>query len=167
MHTETVLEEVHEGLTQPPFGPYFATPCGILAPLLERLERRTDYWTIAREDNAVGEAAGAALGGNYPVVLMQNSGFGNSVNALASLVVPYRIPMLLVVSMRGTHSDPTPENEGMGRITEPILQGLGIGHEMLEAGRVAEQFVDALRMLEEKHKPAALLVKPDLFGWSA
>ncbi|WP_158692681.1 thiamine pyrophosphate-binding protein [Streptomyces roseochromogenus] len=156
-----------DGLTDLPFGPYFATPCGILAPLLARLEGRDDYMVIAREDNAVGEAAGAALCGAKPVVLMQNSGFGNSVNALASLVAPYRIPMLLIVSMRGTHADPTPENAGMGKLTEPILQGLGIGYQTLEADHVNDQLLEALRVLDEKHEPYALLVRPDFFGWSA
>ncbi|MCL2465363.1 MAG: hypothetical protein FWF28_09895, partial [Micrococcales bacterium] len=118
---------VHRELVTRALGPYFATPCGVLAPLLELLADEPDYQVVAREDNAVGLAAGVGLAGGAATVLMQNSGLGQSVNALASLVVPYAIPMLLVISLRGTGPDVTAENRAMGRLTEPILDGLGIG----------------------------------------
>lgn len=163
---KTAASLVHDALANRPLGPYFATPCGILAPLLKQLQERPDYFTVSREDNAVGEASGAALGGMLPVVLMQNSGFGNSVNALASLVAPYRIPMLLIVSMRGVHPDPTPENKGMGDLTEPILDGLGISHRTLHEEKIEHHVAEAFATVEGGDV-SALLVRPDLFGWSA
>jgi sulfopyruvate decarboxylase subunit alpha len=162
-----IAQQVSKELAGFSFGPYYATPCGVLSPLLAELEMRSDYTTIAREDNAVGEAVGAALGGRNPVVLMQNSGFGNSVNALASLVVPYRIPILFIVSMRGITPDHTPENFGMGKITKPIFEGLGVNHETLEPHRLQDQIGEAFSVVHGKGEPTALLVNPDLFGWSA
>ncbi|MGA4844119.1 thiamine pyrophosphate-binding protein [Streptomyces sp. G45] len=146
------------------FGPFFGTPCGILAPLYRTLEERAGLLTVAREDNAVGLAAGAALAGRAPAVLMQNSGLAQSVNALASLVVPYRIPLLLVVSLRGVDPDPTPENTVMGRLTAPLLDSLGI-----PAVTLADP-VDLERLRHVVHVergPAALLVEPTAFGWRA
>ncbi|MFD8199457.1 hypothetical protein [Streptomyces sp. NPDC059701] len=146
------------------FGPFHGTPCGILAPLYRALEERPGLLTVAREDNAVGVAAGAALAGASPVVLMQNSGLGQSVNALASLVVPYGIPMLLVVSLRGVDPDPTPENTAMGRLTEPLLASLGIECSTLtdpvELGRLRH-------VVHVERRAAALLVPPPAFGWRA
>src|SRR3712207_8855986 len=78
-----VAADLCAALVEAGFGPYFGTPCGILAPLYAAVERRPGLLTVAREDNAVGIAAGASLAGRYPVVLMQNSGLGQSVNALA------------------------------------------------------------------------------------
>ena len=52
-----------------------------------------------REEEAFGIAAGLFLGGKRPTVMLQSSGLGNSLNALTSLLIPYRIPVLLVVSM--------------------------------------------------------------------
>ncbi|MFD9305175.1 thiamine pyrophosphate-binding protein [Streptomyces sp. NPDC060048] len=156
---------VHDGLITRGLGPYFGTPCGVLAPLLSLLGDRDDYHVVAREDNAVAMAAGAALAGRTPVVLMQNSGFGQSVNALASLVVPYRIPMLLVVSLRGIHPDRTSENLVMGQLTEPILAGLGVESACLVSERADEQLAVAHRVLTEERRAYALLVRPDAFSW--
>src|SRR5262249_6708277 len=51
-----------------------------------------------REEEAFGIAAGLFLGGRRPAVMLQSSGLGNSLNAITSLVIPYRIPVLILVS---------------------------------------------------------------------
>jgi sulfopyruvate decarboxylase subunit alpha/phosphonopyruvate decarboxylase len=149
------------------FSPFFGTPCGILEPFYEALEQNAGLLTVPREDAAIGVAAGAAAAGRLPVVLMQNSGLGQSVNALASLVVPYRVPMLLIVSLRGVDPDPTPENLVMGRLTEPLLDGLGIPAARITPDRAADQVARAHQLVAEQQRPAALLVTPQLFGWQA
>jgi sulfopyruvate decarboxylase alpha subunit len=147
------------------FGPFFGTPCGILAPLYGELETAASLKTVAREDNAVGVAAGAAMTGDSPVVLMQNSGLGQSVNAIASLIVPYQIPILLIVSMRGVAPDTTTENLVMGRLTEPLLNEAGIPTRHLGAEDVADAVSWAESLVVERRRPAALLISPELFGW--
>jgi hypothetical protein len=67
---------------------FFAgVPCSLLKGLVSILDADPDahYVSATREDSALGMAAGAYLGGKTPMVLMQNSGLGVSVNALASL----------------------------------------------------------------------------------
>ncbi|SDW49819.1 phosphonopyruvate decarboxylase [Amycolatopsis xylanica] len=145
-------------------GPYLATPCGVLAPLLRELGQ--SVITVPREETAVGLAAGAALGGRRPVVLMQNSGFGASVNGIASLIRPYEIPILLVISLRGVAPDHTSENLVMGKATEPILDLLGVPHRTLRQDRLAEHLGWAADTLATRRGAVALLVPPDLFGWS-
>src|SRR5262245_9981953 len=54
-----------------------------------------------REEEAFGIAAGLHLGGKRAAVMLQSSGLGNSLNALTSLFVPYQIPVLMIVSLRG------------------------------------------------------------------
>lgn len=149
------------------FSPFFGTPCGILAPLYSRLQDHAGLMTIAREDNAVGIAVGSAAAGNHPVVLMQNSGLGQSVNAIASLVVPYSAPVLLVISMRGTGPDLTPENRVMGRLSEMLLVEAGLPVAWLDAGNIADRVEWSRRFVVDKRMPAALLVPPALFGWRA
>jgi len=149
------------------FGPFYGTPCGILAPLYRAAEQRAGLLTVAREDNAIGVAAGAALAGRHPVVLMQNSGLGQSVNALASLVVPYRVPMLLIVSLRGVDIDPTEENQVMGRLTEPLLTALGIESSVVDVGDPGTQLAWAVDVVQRGGRAAALLVAPSSFGWQA
>lgn len=145
--------------------PFFGTPCGILAPLYADLARCAGLTTVAREDNAVGLAAGCALAGRNPVILMQNSGLGQSVNALASLVGPYRIPLLLVVGMRGTGPDLTEENKVMGDLTEVVLWRTGIAAVLLDDTRFCEQAAWGRGVVMAERNPAALLVPPTFFGW--
>lgn len=164
--TVNTAQELAAALAQNGYSPFYGTPCGILSPLYQAIEETSGLQTVPREDNAVGLAAGAALAGRCPVVLMQNSGLGQSVNALASLVSPYRLAMLLVVSLRGVHPDPTQENLVMGRLTEPLLDGLGLPTLVLDsAGDLTAQVDWTTSMVRDLSRPAALLIPPDSFGW--
>ncbi len=83
---------------------------------------------VAREEECVGILAGAYLGGRRGAMFCQNSGFGNSVNALASLAVPWQTPILMFIGQRGELGEFNVSQTGMGRATRPILDALGIPH---------------------------------------
>jgi sulfopyruvate decarboxylase subunit alpha len=83
--------------------------------------------TIAtREEEAFGIAAGLYLGGARPTVMLQSSGLGNSLNAITSLLVPYQIPVLAVVSMRGDAGEWNAAQVPMGRAVAPICDAVGV-----------------------------------------
>jgi sulfopyruvate decarboxylase subunit alpha len=79
-----------------------------------------------REEEAFGIAAGLYLGGARPTVMLQSSGLGNSLNALASLLVPYQIPSLVLISMRGDAGEWNSAQVPMGRAVAPICAALGL-----------------------------------------
>jgi sulfopyruvate decarboxylase subunit alpha len=81
-----------------------------------------------REEEAFGIAAGLYLGGRRPAVMLQSSGLGNSLNAVTSLLIPYQIPALIVVSMRGDEGEWNSAQMPMGRAVRAILDAIGIGH---------------------------------------
>jgi sulfopyruvate decarboxylase subunit alpha len=87
-----------------------------------------DTTVATREEEAFGIAAGLYLGGAYPTVMLQSSGLGNSLNALSSLIVPYQIPMLVLISMRGDAGEWNAAQVPMGRAVGPILDALTIPH---------------------------------------
>jgi sulfopyruvate decarboxylase subunit alpha len=95
-----------------------------------------------REEEAFGIAAGLYLGGRRPAVLLQSSGLGNSLNALTSLLIPYRIPMLMVVSMRGDEGEWNPAQMPMGRAVRAILDSIGIPHLTAESGDTTSAIVE-------------------------
>lgn len=161
----TAAAQAYEALRTHGLGPYLATPDGILAPLLDLLAATEDYRVISREENAVAIAAGVALAGGVATVLLQNSGLGLSLNALASLVRPYELPLLLVISQRGIAPDATPENLPMGALTPLLLAGLGIESAMLDAESTSAQVARAAHATQIERRPYALLVPPTLFGW--
>ena len=90
--------------------------------------------TVAtREEEAFGIAAGLYLGGARPVVMLQSSGLGNSINALASLHLAFEIPVLMLITMRGGHGEWNPTQQPMGRAVRPILDALGVPHATIES----------------------------------
>lgn len=85
--------------------------------------------TVAtREEEAFGIAAGLYLGGARPTVMLQSSGLGNSLNAITSLLLPYQIPMLIVISLRGDAGEWNAAQVPMGRAVRPILDAMGVPH---------------------------------------
>ena len=80
---------------------------------------------LTTEEEGVAIAAGAWLGGQRSVLLMQSSGVGNCINML-SLPVLARFPLLMLVTMRGEWAEFNPWQVPMGRATQPSLEAIGI-----------------------------------------
>ena len=98
-----------------------------LAPIGERLaERGIPLRTLTREEECFGYAAGYRAAGGMPLVLVQCSGLGNSLNAIGSLVIPYGLGFPVIVSMRGTLGERNPSQMPLGRATVAMLEALGI-----------------------------------------
>ena len=87
-----------------------------------------------REEEAFGIAAGMYLGGARPTVMLQSSGLGNSLNALTSLLLPYQIPVLTVISMRGDAGEWNAAQVPMGRAVAPILDAIGVPWQSASSG---------------------------------
>ena len=140
---------------------YTGVPCSLIEDLIATLAARTrpPYIAAVREDVAVGLAGGAWFGGRTPVVLLQNSGLGTSLNALASFTVMYGLPALLIVTWRGYRGQDAPEHILTGQITEPLLDLLGIPHRVLTADAGAD-VAWARHAMDARSGPVALLVPP-------
>jgi phosphonopyruvate decarboxylase len=137
-------------------------PCSLVEDVIAVLERdrRRPYVAAVREDAALGVAAGGWLAGRRPAVIMQNSGLGTSLNALASLSCLYGLPALLLVTWRGWQGKDAPEHILMGQITPPLLDLLGIPHRVPTAASAAADVAWAVREMQATMRPVALLVPP-------
>lgn len=122
--------------------------------------------TVAtREEEAFGIAAGLYLGGIRPAVMLQSSGLGNSINALASLDVAFEIPVLMLISMRGGDGEWNPTQHPMGNAVRPILDSLGIPHTTIEAADQAGRIVREMgERAFQSRRPAACLLARTLWG---
>lgn len=130
----------------------------VLAEMRERY-RDVRLTLATREEEAFGIAAGLYLGGRRPAVLVQSSGLGNSLNAVTSLVLPYQIPIVIVVSMRGDIGEWNAAQVPMGRAMRPILDAIGIPHATIESPGDAERTVRlAANTAFGTRMPAACLV---------
>jgi phosphonopyruvate decarboxylase len=104
-------------------------PCSFLTPFINAVidDPEMVYLSAANEGDAVAAAAGAALAGRRAVAMMQNSGLGNAVSPLSSLNWVFRLPVLLIVTLRGEPGlQDEPQHELMGQITGRILDELQI-----------------------------------------
>jgi phosphonopyruvate decarboxylase len=145
---------------------YSGVPCSYLGSLIDALPQR-DYVVAANEGDAVATCAGAVLADRGAVAFMQNSGLGNAVNPLASLTWPFRLPVLLLVTLRG---DPErgdePQHRLMGSITGALLDSLEIPWQTLSSDPA--DLVPALERagdsLKARRLPYALVVRGDTFA---
>jgi len=80
---------------------------------------------LTTEEEGVAIAAGAWLGGQRSVLLMQSSGVGNCINML-SLPAIGRFPLLILVTMRGEWAEFNPWQVPMSRATQPSLEAIGM-----------------------------------------
>jgi sulfopyruvate decarboxylase subunit alpha len=98
-----------------------------LAPIGDHLARRgIPLRTLTREEECFGYAAGYRAAGGTPLVMIQSSGLGNSLNAIGSLVLPYGLGFPLIVSMRGTLGERNPAQVALGRTAAAMLDALGV-----------------------------------------
>jgi sulfopyruvate decarboxylase subunit alpha len=138
---------------------FTGVPCSLVASLIAALEPR-GYVAETREDAALGLAAGAALAGRRPVVIMQNSGLGVSLNALGSLQQIYALPCLLIVTWRGYRGQDAPEHLVMGRAMPQVLDAFEIAWRVISAPTLAADVAWAAAEVERAPRPLALIVPP-------
>ncbi len=141
------------------------TPLGHLLRLMEP-DPAFDVTAATREEEAVGIAVGIGLGGGRPVAMMQTSGLGNALNALASVAVPYQVPLVLLISQRGEGGEWNVAQVAGGRLVRPALDALGIQHFTL-AGEpeVAPTVRAAADLAFGARLPTALILSKRLTGW--
>jgi phosphonopyruvate decarboxylase len=141
-------------------------PCSLVGEAIAALEThpRLPYVPAVREDVAVGLAAGAWMAGRLPMVIMQNSGLGTSLNALVSLSLMYRFPALLLITWRGHGGNDAPEHLVMGDISPRLLELIAVPHRVLTAGSVAADIAWARAEAERLSQPVALLLPPGVMA---
>jgi phosphonopyruvate decarboxylase len=141
-------------------------PCSYVSGLYSELEGDPRYIPATIEGEAVAMAAGAWLAGSWGVALGQNSGLGNMVNPLTSLIEPYRIPLLLGISRRGWPAGTDePQHRLTGRNTPELIRACGLEPETLrsEPAEAAGQLSAALARIEAR-QPSALVIEKNVIG---
>ena len=118
---------------------------------------------VAKEEEAVGIAAGAYFAGQPNALLMQNHGFLASINGIVSLALLYRVPLLMLIAHRGHIGEPYPWHTQGGILTEPVLRGLGLPFDYVrDPAQAAKQIREAQTFALSSLSPVALLLTRDL-----
>lgn len=156
---------VYEGIKAAGIRFVSALPETWLVYLLQLAEDDPDMCLVevAKEEEAIGIAAGAYFAGQPNALLMQNHGFFGSINGIVSLALLYRIPLLMLIAYRGHIGEPYPWHTQGGILTEPVLRGLGIPFDHVrDPHQAAKQIREAQTFALSSLSPVALLLTRDL-----
>jgi sulfopyruvate decarboxylase alpha subunit len=136
------------------------------ARLIERAHADPDMRAVVltTEEEGVALAAGAWLGGQRAALLMQSSGVGNCVNML-SLPMSCRLPLLMLVTMRGEWGEFNPWQVPMGSATPGVLERMGVLVRRVERPEdAAETVAGAATLAFDSTVPIAVLLSQRLIG---
>ncbi|MEX2599336.1 MAG: thiamine pyrophosphate-binding protein [Dehalococcoidia bacterium] len=142
-------------------------PDAISWNVLSKLENDPAFKVVpaASEEECVGIACGAYAGNKRGAVFMQSSGFGNTVNALAQLPVPYKIPVPLFIGMRGGLGEFNAIQVPAARAIPAILDALYIQHYAPHREDEVEKVVGgALDLCYASREPVGILLYSSLTG---
>jgi len=119
---------------------------------------------LTTEEEGIGLAAGAWLGGERAALLMQSSGVGNCVNAL-TLAANCGFPLLMIVTLRGEWGEFNPWQIPMGQATPEVLRLGGVRTLRIERPEQAlETVTAAARLAFDGYAAAAVLIAQRLIG---
>jgi sulfopyruvate decarboxylase alpha subunit len=134
--------------------------------LIERCQADAGMRTVplSTEEEGVALAAGAWLGGERSVLLMQSSGVGNCINMLGT-IRECRFPLLVLVTMRGEQGEFNPWQVPMGQATRPVLEAMGVVvHAAATAAEVAPVADAAARLAWGSYAAVAVLIAQRVIG---
>ena len=157
---------MHQVLSRLAFGVVGFVPDAGHKRLIElcQADARMRTVVMSTEEEGIGLATGAWLGGAKTALLMQSSGVGNIVNALG-MVRECRIPLLLVVTMRGEYGEFNPWQVPMGQATAAVLGAMGVAVQHVQrAEEVAETVDAAARLAFGGYSAAAVLISQRVIG---
>jgi sulfopyruvate decarboxylase alpha subunit len=121
--------------------------------------------SLTSEEEGIAMLAGGWLGGKRGALLMQSSGVGNCINML-SVVQECRIPMLMVVTMRGEWGEFNPWQLPMGQSTQQVLEHAGVIVQRADhANEVRDVVYAAALMTFSSNRPIAVLLGQRLIGF--
>jgi sulfopyruvate decarboxylase alpha subunit len=155
-------EEVHKALTAAGVRIVGYVPDAGHKRLIElcRADRKMRAVVLTTEEEGIGLAAGACLGGEKCVLLMQSSGVGNIINVLGMVEV-CRFPLVMIVTMRGEQGEFNPWQVPMGRATPQVLEAMGVAvRRASDAKEIAPLVAQALR----NESSSAVLISQTVIG---
>ena len=146
------------------FTRYTGVPCSFLTPFINYVinDDSLEYVSSANEGDALATAAGAAIGGQRSIVMMQNSGLGNAVSPITSLSYVFRIPFLIITTHRGQPGlKDEPQHELMGQITEELFDLMRVPWETFpkKSEEIRPALQRAVEFMQKEHRPYAFIME--------
>ena len=143
---------------------YTGVPCSFLTPFINYVinDEKLEYISSSNEGDALATAAGAVIGGERAITMMQNSGLGNAVSPITSLNYVFRIPVLIITTHRGAVDiQDEPQHELMGKITSDLFDTMQVPWEIFPTkdSDIQAALDRAIDYMDKEKRPYALIMK--------
>ena len=159
-------QKLYSAIKQSGIDLLLSVPCAMIKGLLQVIDDKNEipHISVTREEEGVGIAAGAYLGGKVPALLMQNSGLGNSINAIKSLLELYEIPIIFIMSHRGAEGEKILAQIPMGQLTLSLLECIDVGYIIIDSEEKIDDMIHAIKKSQNSNKSIAIVLKRTLWG---
>jgi sulfopyruvate decarboxylase subunit alpha len=138
--------------------PDITTSEGLLRPLSRETDPR--LIRVCKEDEGVGICAGLSYCGRRSLLLIQQTGLLDSINAIRGVAVEYALPICMMVGLleKEPGVPPRQSKRYAVRIVEPVLEAMGITYHEIEAEADVEKIAPAIDAAYAQMRPVVLLI---------
>jgi sulfopyruvate decarboxylase TPP-binding subunit len=138
--------------------PDITTSSGLLAPIAQ--DKTLRLIRVCKEDECIGIASGLSYTDKRALILIQHTGFLDSINAIRGVAVEYKQPICMMIGLLQHDPEKTPRQSpryGV-RIVEPILEDMGIAHHLLSLDADVTKIQPAIDNAYRQSHPVAFLI---------
>jgi sulfopyruvate decarboxylase TPP-binding subunit len=138
--------------------PDIVTSSGLLRPISRDGDLR--LIRVCKEDECIGIASGLSYCDQRALILIQYTGFLDSLNAIRAVAVEYKQPICMMIGLLGHEPERPPTQSGRYgvRIIEPILDAMGIAHDLISQDADVAKIKPAIDKAYAQSLPVALLI---------
>ncbi len=113
---------------------------------------------ICREGEGPAICLGLMMGGKTPILLIQNTGFFESGDAIRGICLDLELPLLIMIGYRGYEPDGKPMIDSAGAFTEPMLKTWGIPYHLVDDDSHTSRIGKAFKEAQAASRPVAILI---------
>jgi len=139
---------------------FTGTPCSYLKYPISYMVSKGDFCMSTNEGDALAACAGVKMAGKLPVIFMQNSGFGNTINAFTSLLDLYDLPVIAFISARGDASD-APQHYLINKALPGICKEIDVNY--VDMPQTMEEFMLLFNTAIEAKKSTVFYIQKKTF----
>jgi sulfopyruvate decarboxylase TPP-binding subunit len=138
--------------------PDIVTSKGLLFPIAS--DKDFKLVRVCKEDECVGIASGLSYSDKRALILIQYTGFLDSLNAIRAVAVEYKQPIVMMVGLLGHEPERLPADSGRYgvRIIEPICDAMGVPHHLISQDSDIAKIKPAIDKAYTESSPVAFLI---------
>lgn len=138
--------------------PDIVTSDGLLWPLAR--DSRFRLTRLCKEDEGISICGAMSYAGRRALLMMQQTGLMDSLNALRAIGMDYGLPVCMIVGLQGKEPELPPERSASYgvRIVQPVLDAMGVVHDLIEGPGDVARITPALEAAYAQSRPVCLLV---------